>query len=387
MNSTYIDTPDALQLACQQFADSDFICVDTEFHRETTYYPELALIQIGDAHHAVCIDPLALDSIEPVLELFRNEKILKVFHAPGQDLEIFHTAYQMLPRPIFDTQIAAALLGYGEQIGYAALMKICLNEDIDKTQTRTDWMKRPLSPKQIEYAANDVIYLAKAFPQMRDELEKLGRLSWLEEDFAALSDPASFTVQTDTMWRKVKGVQRLHGQQLAILQALAQWREEQAMARNLPRRRLLPDDALLDMARQQPASTQAIRSLRSLQKSRLNQDDLQALLNAMKKGQATPKDQWPRLPKKHKLNAQQDAQVDALSALLKLQAAEHNIHHSSIAPRKQLEALVRGERDLEIMRGWRKIHAGQRLVDFIDGKICLGNQSGQLIINPTNTSS
>jgi len=310
----------------------------------------------------------------------RNEKILKVFHAPGQDLEIFHSAYQMLPKPVFDTQIAASLLGYGEQIGYAALMKICLNEDIDKSQTRTDWMRRPLSSKQIEYAAGDVIYLAKAFPQMRQQLEDLGRLEWLKDDFAALSEAASFTVQADTLWRKVKGVQRVNGVQLAILQALASWREKQAMQRNIPRRRMLPDDALLDIAKQQPSSAQAIKSLRSLQKTRLQASDCEALFAAMQSGLALAKAQWPKLPTKYKLSAQQDAQVDALSAVLKLISAEHNIHHSSIANRKQLEALLRGERDGELLNGWRKNYAGQQLLDFISGKMQLTNINGQLVL-------
>ncbi len=380
MNTVYIDTFEALELACEQFSDSEFICVDTEFHRETTYYPELALIQIGNEQQCVCIDPLALDSIEPVLALFRNENILKVFHAPGQDLEIFHNAYQMLPKPIFDTQIAASLLGYGEQIGYAALMKICLNADIDKSQTRTDWMKRPLSSKQIEYAAGDVIYLAQAFPQMRQQLQELRRLEWLKEDFAALSNAANFDVDIDNMWRKVKGVQRMHGVQLAILQALASWREQQAMQRNIPRRRMLPDDALLDIAKQQPANAQAIKSLRSLQKTRLQTSDSEALFAALQQGLALPKSQWPQLPKKYKLNAQQEAQVDALSAVLKLLSSKHNIHHSSIASRKQLEALIRGERDGEVLSGWRKIHAGQQLLDFINGKMQLTNINGQLVL-------
>jgi ribonuclease D len=386
MSFLYIETKEALISACQQFRNSPFLCVDTEFHRETTYYPELALIQLGDEKLTVCIDPLVLDDLSPILELFTDTKIQKVFHACSQDLEIFSNEFGVLPDPIFDTQIAAALLGYGEQIGYAALIKDILNVDVDKSQTRTDWMKRPLNEKQIEYAGNDVFYLAQAFPKMLKQLQDLGRLNWLENDFKALSLTETFSVKPTDMWRKAKGHQRLGSQQLAILQAVASWREQAAQSKNRPRRRVLPDDALIDMVKQKPDSSKKLLGLRSLNRTRLSHSEADELVECIQQGLQMPKDQWPSLPKKHKTNAMQDALVDVLTAVLKLNASKHNINHASLATRKQLEALVRGERDLPIMNGWRKTHAGEILIEFIEGKLYLATEEGLPVIRPVERS-
>ncbi|MFW2373020.1 MAG: ribonuclease D [Gammaproteobacteria bacterium] len=380
MTIDYIDSQEALEACCQQFLHSRFLCIDTEFHRETTYYPELALIQLGDGQHTACIDPLPLHDFEPLLELFRNTNIIKVFHAAGQDLEIFHNDFGCLPDPIFDTQIAATLLGYGEQIGYAALVKTCLDIELDKSQTRTDWMKRPLNAKQLEYAANDVIYLAQLFPDMEQKLRALGRLDWLAEDFALLSQNQNYLIDMDNIWRKTKGHQRLRGQQLAILQQLSSWRESTAVDRNRPRRRILPDDALIDLAMQKPTQPEQIRALRSLNRFRLNEDDTGQLIECINRGLAKDRNDWPQLAKKFKLRPQQDALVDTLQALLKLNALQHDINPSSLASRKHLEALVTGERDLELLKGWRKQHGGQQLVEFLDGKLSLSSQQGKLVV-------
>ena len=176
MDILYIDNAETLALACDQFRLSPFLCVDTEFHRETTYYPELALIQISNGQQTICVDPLALKQLQPLLALLNNPEITKVFHASQQDMEIFHHQFDVLPSPVFDTQIAAGLLGYGEQIGYAALIKTLLNVEVDKSQTRTDWLKRPLNHRQIQYAASDVYYLAKAYPIILEKLDDLNRL-------------------------------------------------------------------------------------------------------------------------------------------------------------------------------------------------------------------
>jgi len=384
MNFLYIETKEALISTCQQFQNSTFLCVDTEFHRETTYYPELALIQLADEKLTVCIDPLALDDLSPVLELFTDTKIQKVFHACFQDLEIFNNEFGVLPNPMFDTQIAAALLGYGEQIGYAALIKDTLNVDVDKSQTRTDWMKRPLNEKQIEYAGNDVYYLAQAYPKMLKQLQDLDRLTWLEDDFKALSQADTFTIKPSEMWKKAKGNQRLGGQQLAILQAVAGWREQTAQSKNRPRRRVLPDDALIDMVKQQPSNSKNLLGLRSLNRTRLSHNEAEELVNCIQQALQLPKDQWPSLPKKHKLKPLQDALIDSLTTVLKLNASKHNINHASLATRKQLEALVRGERDLPILTGWRKVHAGEMLVDFIEGKLCLIVEEGLPVIRSVN---
>lgn len=380
MNITYVNNQQQLAQACDLFKHSRFICIDTEFHRESTYYAELALIQLADEQHTVCIDPLTVTDLSPFLALMTDENILKVFHAPGQDLEIFNHDFSILPVPVFDTQIAATLLGYGEQIGYATLISTCLNINLDKSQTRTDWMKRPLSQQQIEYAANDVIYLAQVFPLMEQQLTALNRLEWLQDDFDALSVSSNYVNDPQQMWRKAKGNQRLRGQQLATLQAVAAWRETTAQQRNKPRRRILPDDALIDIAHQKPRTGQQLKGLRALTKTRLSEDDIDQIIACIEHSLELPKEQWPSLPKKQKLKPNEDALIDVLSAVLKLNANQHNINHTIMANRKQLEALVRGERDLPILSGWRKSHGGQMLLDFIEGKLSLSTQTGQLVI-------
>ena len=378
MNYTFIQNPEQLKTICEQLSNSEFLCIDTEFHREKTYYPELALVQISNGSTAICIDPLAIQDLQPVLELFTNPEITKVFHAAQQDIEIFCHHFNTLPAPVFDTQIAATLLGYGDQVGYAALIKDTLNIEVDKTQTRTDWMKRPLNEKQLDYAASDVIYLAEAYPVLIEQLNKHQRLDWLDDDFKRISEKEQYQVDINTIWKKVKGHQRLNGQQLAVLQSIATWREQTAQQKDRPRRRILSDDALIDIARQKTNSAEDILALRSITQSRINREDAQALANGVNTGLNLPKESWPRLPKKQKINFNDDALVDCLISILKIVGHENKINHGIMASRKQLEALVLGERDLPILEGWRMQHGGQTLVDFLDGKLSIRIDSGKL---------
>ena len=379
MEITYIDNNQALYDACQQFKTCSALCVDTEFHRETTYYPELALVQLSDGELTVCVDPFGIDDFQPMLDLFVDQAIVKVLHASQQDMEIFFHRFNVLPTPVFDTQIAAGLLGYGEQVGYAPMIKQVLDVDIDKSQTRTDWMRRPLNQKQIEYAASDVYYLAQAYRIMHRELDELGRLDWLQDDFAALSRAEQYQPDAQAMWKKVKSHQQLRGNQLAILQSLAAWRENAAQQRDKPRRRVTPDEALIDISKQKPNSVDKIYQLRSLQKFRLAADDAKALLNAMQQGQQRPKEDWPSLPKKYRLSMEQDALVDAMQALIKLMAAEHRINPGLYASRKQLEALLFDDTDIPLLQGWRHAHGGQQVLDFLANRVSLRVESGQLI--------
>ena len=384
MNYTFIQSQEQLVSACNQLASSDFLCVDTEFHREKTYYPELALIQLANNSLAFCIDPLGLEDLQPVLDLLTDSSITKVFHAAQQDIEIFFHHYNTLPEPVFDTQIAATVLGYGDQIGYAALIKDIVDIDVDKSQTRTDWMRRPLNQKQLDYAASDVIYLASVYPLLLEQLENRNRLDWLKEDFSQLSQKQQYLIDTQNIWKKVKGHQRLKGQQLAILQSIACWREEIAQQRDRPRRKILSDDALIDIARQKTKTAQDILNLRSITQSRFNRNDADALASKVNIGLKVDKESWPSLPKKHKLNFNEDAIVDGLTAILKIVSHQHKINHTILAPRKQLEALARGERNLPLLTGWRKQHGGQTLLDFLDGKLLIQIESGKFRIQTSS---
>ena len=359
MDINYIESNQALALACDTLKTSLFICIDTEFHRETTYYPELALIQISDGETTYCIDPLDITDFSGFTDLLNNIKIIKVLHASQQDMEIFNYKFNTLPSPVFDTQIAAGLLGYGDQIGYAGLIKKELNIDIDKSQTRTDWMKRPLSQQQLEYAANDVYYLAKAYPKIVNQLTSLNRLEWLENDFTTLSSPEKYCVDSQTIWKKVKGNAKVHGLQLAILQALAAWREKRAQQKNRPRRRIVPDDALIDIARQQLNKAEQICCLRSLNKTRLSTDDADELLQCIDATKQLAREQWPQHIKRHKLSMRDEALIDALSSIIKLKADEHKITPLNLASKKDLEALLNNQTNIPLMQGWRYSHAGQ----------------------------
>jgi len=378
MDIAYIDTNEALALSCDTIRLSKVICIDTEFHRETTYYPELALIQISDGEHTCCIDPLGITDFTPFTSLLSNPLVTKVLHASGQDLEIFNHQFNILPSPMFDTQIAAGLLGYGDQIGYAALIKKELDVNIDKSQSRTDWLKRPLKRDQLLYAASDVYYLAKAYPKILEKLESLNRLEWLEGDFSALCLPAKYRVDTTLVWKKVKGNQKLHGIQLAILQALAAWREETAQKRNRPRRRILPDDALIDIARLKPTSADKIKNLRSLNKTRLSSEDAAQLHQRMSNALRMTKEFWPKHIKRHKLTMREEALIDALMSLLKLKANEHHITPLNLSSRKDLEELLQGNSDIPLMQGWRYSHAGHVIEQFLEGKSVLQVNAGEL---------
>lgn len=379
MDITYIDNDADLVEACKDLQSRPYICVDTEFHRETTYYPELALIQVSDGEATLCIDPLAVRDLSPLLALFSDARITKVLHACHQDMEIFLHSFDQLPTPVFDTQVAAGLLGYGEQVGYAALIKTVLDVDIDKSQTRTDWLKRPLNKKQIEYAASDVYYLAQAYDIMLERLQTLQRLDWLQDDFAELSQSDPYRPHVDQMWKKVKGHQQLRSQQLAILQALAAWRERQGQQRNKPRRRILPDEVLIDICKQKPRTPEDILALRSMQKCRLNRVDAEALAQAVEQALQRPRSEWPSLPRKHRLELADEATVDALQALIKLMAAEHQINPGLLASRKHLEALLRGEEDIPLLHGWRRSHAGQQVLDFLHNQVSLQVRSNRLV--------
>jgi len=229
MKTHFINDHESLKTIANEFSKSDFLAVDTEFFRQTTYYPVLALIQICDGQQIAIIDPLAIDDLSPLMTVLYDENICKVFHSARQDMEIFYYLNQSIPQSLFDTQLSAALLGYGEQIGYAALVQQLLQVTLDKSQTRTNWLHRPLTEKQIKYAANDVRYLAQIYPILEKRLVKLGRLEWLNKDFQFLSQESTYIPEQDTLWKKVKGVNKLKRQQLAILQKLAALREQLAI--------------------------------------------------------------------------------------------------------------------------------------------------------------
>lgn len=376
----YVDTPQTLAETCTALSGRAWLALDTEFVREKTYYPKLCLIQIAAAEDEVfCIDPLALDDLTPLWHLLYDPRITKVLHAAQQDLEIFTQLRGAPPTPVFDTQIAATLLGHGEQIGYANLVQALFEVELDKSQVRTDWSQRPLSAEQLAYAAADVSHLCRVYARQHAELSERGRLAWLAEDFAALVDPARYRIDPEQTWLRVKGAQRLKPRQLAVLRVLAAWREREAMARDRPRRWIADDNLLIDLARIQPRDDAQLDRLRGLSGEQ-RQRHGRTLLELIAAGRDLPAAEWPQPLRVEPLSLEQDALVDALAAIVKLCAAEHGVSPGSLAGRRELERLVLGE-DGDLLHGWRAALAGKRVQAFLAGEHALRASTGQLYVS------
>ncbi|RMG54449.1 MAG: ribonuclease D [Gammaproteobacteria bacterium] len=377
----WIDTADALTGLCNRLAQSPWLCLDTEFLREKTYRPQLCLIQVADADTIACIDPLAIDDLEPLNALLRDERITKVLHSASQDLEIFAIREGFVPAPVFDTQVAAALMGMGDQVGYGRLVEEMLGVQLDKAHSRTDWTRRPLSRAQIEYAADDVRWLRKIYLRQQQWLTERGRLDWLQADFAALTDPARYQPDPEAAWLRVKGIQRLRPAQLAVLRELAAWREREAVASDRPRRWILKDEVLIDLARRRPKNESELADIRGLE-TRTIQRHGRVLLELIESASALPREEWPALPERKRLQPRQEAIIDLLMASLRQSALEAEISPQAIAGRKDLERLVLGERALPLLRGWRKELVGERLLDLIEGRSALGIDAEGLVVVP-----
>lgn len=380
MNYQMVTTQAQLQDCCEALSGSRFLALDTEFLREKTYFPKLALIQITDGNENFIIDPLSISDLNEFFKLVENPDIIKVLHSARQDYEIFFHLQGRLPGPIFDTQIAASLLGYGEQIGYANLVKNILDVEVDKSQTRTDWTKRPLNNKQLEYAASDVIYLAEIYPLMLDKLEQLNRRDWLEDDFNQLTNTATFQVDKRNLWKKIKSANRLPAKKLAIVQELADWRESQAIEQDRPRKHILSDDSIVDIANQQPQTIAELREIRQLN-PRLKEKHLQQMLEAIKTGLEKPETEWPRFPKVKKPTAEQTAITDILSVIVQINAAQNQISPAFICNKKDLTRLVCGEVDSPLYKGWRHKLVGQSIQQFLAGESHIHLQDKHLILD------
>jgi ribonuclease D len=377
-NIRYIDTPDNLDAFCEQTRAAEWIALDTEFLREKTYYPKLCLLQIATADTVACIDPLALNDLSPLLDIIFDEGIIKVMHSGRQDMEIFFNIHGKPPSPVFDTQIAALLLGYAEQIGYANLVKEVLGVELDKLHTRADWSQRPLSADQLKYAADDVVYLAEIYRKMTAQLTGMGRLEWLAGDFDRLASPDLYGNPPEQAWLKVKGGNRLKGASLSVLQTLANWREVTAQQKDRPKGWILRDDALIDIARHRPASLEALGRIRGLSEGLLRNSGkvLVELVRVAADKQPLP---FPDTGKRVKLTADQGALVDVMMALVRMSGEHNDLNPAVLASRRQLEQLVLGKTDIAVMQGWRKKFVGEQLARFLDGELNLSVASGRLV--------
>ncbi len=363
----YVDTPAKLERLCNDLATSPWLAIDTEFLRESTYYPQLCLLQIAGEGALACVDPLQLPDLSILWQLIYRPDKLKVFHAGRQDLEILYYLNRRLPQPIFDTQLAAPLLGYPEQVGYAHLVAEVLGVSLDKGHTRTNWRKRPLSPEQIQYAADDVRYLGPLFLKLRKRLEQTQRLTWLEHDFNTLTDPATYINLPEEAWRRIKGTHKLNGRPLAVLKRLAAWREETAAASNQPRGWVLKDDLLFHIARLRPQTPEALAQLRGIDTrfvKRYGGTICQLVAESHADG---AEETFPRLPKR---TAEEEIVLDLLGALVRLQAARHGLSPTALASRKDLERFLACPKDSVLYQGWRRQLVGEALLAFLSGQKC-----------------
>lgn len=376
----YIDTPDQLAKLCEQIKKEPWLALDTEFLREKTYYPKFCLLQIATPEWVACIDPIALPKLDDLFEAIYNPAIVKVFHSCRQDLEIFHQWTGKLPGPIFDTQIAAPLLGFQDNPGYAMLVSSLLSVNLNKAHTRADWSKRPLTEAEIEYAADDVIYLCQIYQIMVQKLTELGRIDWLKHDFAELTNPAIYQVDPEKAWFKIKGKNKLTGKQLSIIQTLAQWREKTAQAEDRPKSWLLRDELLFDLAKLQPETVAELANVRGINERAVNRygKELCQLITDAKNRAPLPLHEKDRPAKK---NQQEEAILDILTALVRVRAEENALNPTILASRKDLEELLfNDDEDCPLLHGWRFTMAGRELVGLLKGQLLLGIDSDRLAI-------
>lgn len=377
----YIDSPDSLSAYCNALRDATWLALDTEFLREKTYFPKFCLLQIASENSVACIDPLALQSLEPLFEIIYDPAITKIFHSGRQDMEIFYHLCGKLPTPIFDTQIAAPLLGFSEQISYAGLATELLGVNLNKAHARTDWSRRPLSPEQLRYAADDVIYLSKIYLKLQPRLDRLGRLDWLRDDFAELRDPRLYENPAELAWQRVSGAHQLKGPQLSVLQALAAWREQTARAQDLPRGWLIKDEVLFDLARHQPGNLNEIKAIRGIDERTCKRygSSLCQLIQEAKNHPPAPVEVKSRPSKK---TAEQESLLDVLMAVVRLRAAQNTLNPAILASRKDLEQLLDQTENAKLLQGWRKKMAGDELAAVLRGELNLTVAGGSLLVRP-----
>ena len=373
----YVATAAELGQVCAALRQSEVVALDTEFIRERTYYPQLCLVQLADQHELVVIDALAVPDLAPLDALLADTRVLKVLHAARQDLEIFALRMGAVPAPVFDTQIAASLLGHGEQAGYGAVVHKLLGLTLDKSLVRTDWAARPIPPAALEYAVDDVRYLLEVWRQLRDGLSERGRIEWLAAEFATLTRLDTYRVEPSDAWRKVRGIQRLSGPQRTRIVALAAWRERTAIEHDRPRGWVLKDEVLVDLARRNPADESGLAQVREMPPAVVKRHG-PALLAALRSEDAAPETEAPRA----RLTPEQDALVDALAALVRMRAATQGVAPGNLAPRRELERLVQGERELEVLTGWKRDAVGAGLLALLEGQIALRVRDGQLVEEP-----
>jgi len=366
---------------CDRQRGADYLAVDTEFLRDRTYWPRLCLVQVAGPSEAVAIDTLApgLDP-QPLYELMADRSLLKVFHAGRQDVEIFFHATGSIPEPLFDTQVAAMVCGFGDQVGYEGLVAKLVGARTDKSSRFTDWSHRPLTQKQLEYALADVIHLRPAYEKLADELEKTGRTGWLDQEMGVLMDPDTYRLDPDRAWRRLKSrnsSRRFH----AVLRELAAWREREAQRRDVPRNRIIRDDAILELAAQAPATKDALGRSRALPRGFANSAAGDAILDAVARAAAVPESELPVAPKRQSRPSGLGPVTDLLKVLLKHVTEKFNVAPRLIASADDLERIAADDNaDVPALTGWRRELFGEHALALKRGEVALTTKGNRTVV-------
>lgn len=369
----------ALAAFCEALSSAEYITVDTEFMRESTFWPILCLVQVAGPDDEAIIDPLA-DGIDlkPLYDLIANEDVLKVMHAASQDIEIFHHFGGVTPQPLFDTQVAAMVAGFGDQVGYEGLIAKLAKVRLDKASRFTDWSHRPLSDSQLEYAMADVTHLRVAYEKLRARIEENGRIAWVEQEMIKLADPAKYEVVPEEAWRRMK-TKRAQPRYLAVLQAVAAWRDREAMNRDQPRNRILRDDVLSQLAARPPENPKALSRVRGIPKGFADGKMGRSLMEAIEAGRNLPEDRAPELPPIVELPPGAGPLMDLLKVLLKFKCDTHDVAQKLVATVADLEAIAADdEADVPALRGWRREVFGDDALRLKHGEIALGAGMGKV---------
>jgi ribonuclease D len=381
-----ITTTEGLAEYCTQARQHDYVTIDTEFLRERTYYSKLCLIQLAmpgtDDSNAVLVDPLSDGlSLEPLYDLFRDTSVVKVFHAARQDLEIFFVDAQVFPEPLFDTQVAAMVCGFGEQVGYETLVKKISRQQVDKTSRFTDWSRRPLTDAQKTYAIADVTHLRQVYEFLAKKLEENNRSHWVQEELGILTNPGTYIIEPVNAWKRVK-TRTSSVKFLSVVQALAAFREEYAQSRDVPRNRVFKDDAMVELASNKPKSMEDLNRSRLLLREARRGDIADGILKAVADGMALPADKAPKAPEGREKLQVNPAIADLLRVLLKAKTESAGVAAKLIAPASDLDALAAGIRDVAALSGWRAEVFGDDALRLCEGKIALAAVGSDVKVVP-----
>lgn len=377
---------DSAQLAefCARISQADFITVDTEFMRERTYWPQLCLVQVAGPDEVAAIDPLAEGmDLSPLLELFYDERLLKVFHAARQDIEIFFHMTGKIPSPLFDTQVAAMVCGYGDSVSYETLAAQLAGARIDKSVRFTDWSARPLTDRQIAYALADVTHLRKVYGALAKRLMTSGRASWLQEEMATLLLPGTYRLEPEEAWRRLKPRAGSKPRLLAILREVAAWREREAQRRDIPRNRVIRDETIVDIAAHAPSTVEDIARLRGLSKGLAEGRMGQEILVAVARGVATPESEAPSLPPAVEMPGGLGPVVELLKVLLKMKCERQQVAQKLVASTADLERIAADDNaDVPTMHGWRREVFGEDALALKHGRLALTMRGKRIVIMP-----